>query len=154
MACAGDLKSWIGRRPLHSIVIDTERNLIVAQTEQRSAYLGVARASQAWLYFCEGDWAAATTEGQSALQLWTRGSVYPFHWLVYWPLLAISLAHGRLADSISEARAMLGPDQQQLPVPLTDLLQAAIAAWDQQQPIAATVHLQQVLQLARTGGYL
>ena len=132
----------------------TERNLIVAQTEQRSAYLGMARASQAWLYFCAGDWAAAMTEGQSALHLWTHGNVYPFQWLVYWPLLAISLAHGRLADSISEARAMLGPDQQQLPVPLTDLLQAAIAAWDQQQPITATVHLQQVLQLARASGYL
>jgi tetratricopeptide (TPR) repeat protein len=132
----------------------TERNLIIAQTEQRSAYLGVARASQAWLYFCAGDWAAAITEGQSALQLWTHGNVYPFQWLVHWPLLAISLANGRLADSIYDARAMLGPDQQQLPVPLADLLQAAIAAWDQQQPTAATAHLQQALQLARASGYL
>jgi len=49
---------------------------------------------------------------------------------------------------------MLEPEQQQLPVPLADLLQAAIAAWDQQQPTTATAHLQQVLQLARASGYL
>ncbi len=132
----------------------TERNLIVAQTEQRSAYLGVARASQAWLYFCEGDWAATMTEGQSALQLWTHGNVYPFQWLVYWPLFAIALASGRLADTVGAARAMLGPDQQQLPQPLLDSLQAAIAAWEQQQPLATTTHLQQALQLARDGKYL
>ncbi|MCE7979778.1 MAG: hypothetical protein DYG89_01185 [Caldilinea sp. CFX5] len=130
-----------------------ERNRRVAALEQRPVYLGTTSANEAWLHWCAGAWEAAQQAGQAALTAW-QTMVYPMQWLARWPLLAVALQQTRWADAMEQAQAMLHPEQQQLPAPLTAALQSALAAWAAEQPAVAAHHLKAALNLAHAHGQL
>ena len=62
---------------------------------------------------------------------------YTIQWAARWPLVGVACAQDRLADAITHARAILGPLEQPLPDGLNALVEAAVQAWDADQPEAA-----------------
>ncbi len=130
-------------------------SLALATEWGMTEYIGMARASQAWLAWLAGDWTQAGIEGQAAVVLWQQAPLStPFQWTARWPLLALAQAQHRAAEAIDHAQAMLRPDQQRLPAALASHLDAAVAAWRQGQHAAAEGCLGQALELAQQLGYL
>ncbi len=130
-----------------------EQGLAAAIVEQNPTYIGVARASFAWLNYRAGDLDQAVRDGREAMDQW-RGLAYPLHWLALWPLLAIALGQGQVAEAIDAAQAMLDPVQQRLPETLETALEQAIQAWDDDYSDTAGEHLAQALDLAAEMGHM
>ena len=74
-------------------------------------------------------------------------------WVYLFPLLAVRLQAGELGEAVAAARHILDPSQQWLPDDLTSSLTQACAAWTEGNQPAATEHLTQALDLARTHAY-
>ena len=94
------------------------------------------------------------TLGNEALELWAS-TVVSYSWclLCLWPLLAVHLGAGRLAEAIDAGRQLLLPPQQRLPDELEVLLEAALTAWERAEPAPAGEKLAEALQLACSLGY-
>jgi DNA-binding SARP family transcriptional activator/tetratricopeptide (TPR) repeat protein len=80
------------------------------QTVGSPFYMAATQANTAWLHYRNGQFPSAQEEAQAALSTWDN-SPYPFQWLAYWILLAITLEQEALPDAIKAARAMLDPSQ-------------------------------------------
>ena len=111
-------------------------------------YVGAALAMKAW-----GAWEKrlpkdAERLGQEALDQWERSAFYPVHWPCLWPLIAVRLADGRLAEAIEAARAMMAPRLQRIPK-IEPTLLAALAAWDECKLDEAAAKLAEAVELAR-----
>ena len=130
-----------------------EQGLEAATTEQNPLYIGVAKANLAWLSFCHGNVDEVLREGSVALEQW-RPFPYPLEWLARWPLLAVVLGQGRIADAVGHARAMLDPAQQRLPDAVTAILEKAVQAREGEEPGSAEQYLRQSIALAGEMGYL
>jgi len=74
-------------------------------------------------------------------------------WVYLWPLLAVHLAAGRLADAAAAAAELLHPGQQRLPESLESALRAAVRAWHQNEPEPAAAALAEALAQARALRY-
>jgi tetratricopeptide (TPR) repeat protein len=131
----------------------TERCLEVAREGRRTVYIGAAEANLSWMAYRAGDTDAAQRHGQAAMAEW-QPLQYPFHWLAGWPLLAVALDQGRIAEAVGQGQAMLEPVQQRLPDALTATLEEAIAAWEGGQAAPAREHLAEAVRLAQERGYL
>ncbi|MCP3144107.1 serine/threonine-protein kinase [Pyxidicoccus xibeiensis] len=130
----------------------TARSLEMASTAKMADYVGAAHANRAWVALREGDLPAAHAAGTEALRLWQPLSlVYPFQWLAHWPLLAVALEAGQVAEALEHARAMLASNQQRLPDALTAPLAAALASGDGE---GARAPLRQASEAARELCYL
>jgi eukaryotic-like serine/threonine-protein kinase len=124
-------------------------------TTQRSEDRGVINANMAWIAWHEGNLASVEAYSLAALTDWQQTSlVYPFHWMALWPLIAVTLAQGRILESIGHAYALLVPDQQSLPDALMDAVNQAIQAREDDQLEHAYKHLQHALAVAQEMGYL
>ncbi len=126
--------------------VDAVRELLpqcrtIAENEANPLYLGVADANQAWLAYCAGDIDQAAEDAHRALTRW-RELTFPFHWLACWPYLAVALETGDLGTTADQAKAMLAPEQQQLPDAVETALQRAV-----NKPTRA--NFRQALTLAR-----
>jgi hypothetical protein len=80
--------------------------------------------------------------------------LFPFQWASLLPLIGVALAEARHADAVTYARLLVSPTLQRLPDALTTVLEAAVQAWDADQPEAAHSRLQQAIALATELGYL
>jgi len=130
-------------------------SLALATERQMFEYIGMAKASNAWLAWREGSWAEAEVNGEAAVQMWQQAPLStPFQWTARWPLLAVALAQNRVSDAMDDAQALLQPEQQRLPPGLTAQLEQAVAAWQQGDNAAAGVRLNQALELAQQLGFL
>jgi len=69
-----------------------------------------------------------------------------------WPLAAVHLETGHLAEAVAATRRLR--DHTQFPDGLEAALTAAFQAWDQDQPDQASIHLTAALDRARALGYL
>jgi hypothetical protein len=107
----------------------------------------------AWLRWREGDQAEAQKQGQAGLEAFA-GAGEPFEWLALWPLIGVAAAQQQLAPAMQYMRRLLAPEQQRLPDALTNLLEAAIQAWDSNLPETARSDLQRAVGLAQEMGYL
>ena len=97
-------------------------------------YVAVAKATLAWLAWQEDRLADVVRLGEEALQLWGTTIVsYSWYWPCLWPMIAVRLRSGQIAEAIDAARQLLAPPQQRLPDDLESLLQEAGAAWDQNE---------------------
>jgi DNA-binding SARP family transcriptional activator len=131
------------------------RSLALATARQMFEYIGMAKAGLTWLAWQEGNEPMAEAYGEAAVEMWQQAPLStPFQWTARWPLLAVGLAQNRLADAMGHAQAVLQPEQQRLPSPLTMQLEQAVAAWQQGDSAAAGAHLRQALELARKLGFL
>lgn len=101
-------------------------------------YVAAAKATQAWVAWQEDRPGDVVTLATEALELWGTTVVsYSWYWLCLWPLIAVHLAGGQLARAVEAGRQLLLPPQQRLPDKLEALVQEAIAAWQDQSPLAA-----------------
>jgi tetratricopeptide (TPR) repeat protein len=117
-------------------------------------YVAAAKATLAWLAWQEDRFEDVVTLGEEALQLWGTTIVsYSWYWPCLWPMIAVRLRSGQIAEAIDASRQLLAPPQQRLPDDLESLLQKAGAAWDQNEDRVASDKLAEALQLAVTLGY-
>ena len=117
-------------------------------------YVAAAKATLAWLAWQEDRFEDVVTLGEEALQLWGTTIVsYSWYWPCLWPMIAVRLRSGQIAEAIDAGRQLLAPPQQRLPDDLESLLQEAGAAWDQNENRVASDKLAEALQLAVTLGY-
>lgn len=118
-------------------------------------YIGMAKANLAWVAQHEGKLSEAQEIGQAAyalLQQVPQGQMFP--WVILWPLIGMRLAQNQIAEAIEWARALFTPTGQPVPDTLAVVLEAAIQAWEEDQPEIAPAHLNQAAELARETGYL
>jgi len=54
---------------------------------------------------------------------------YSSYWICLWPLIAVRLKAGLLAEAVFASRKLLVPPQQRLPDELESLVESAGAAW-------------------------
>jgi class 3 adenylate cyclase/tetratricopeptide (TPR) repeat protein len=117
-------------------------------------YVAAAKATLAWLAWQEDRSEDVVRLGEEALQLWGTTIVsYSWYWPCLWPMIAVRLRSGQIAEAIDAGRQLLAPPQQRLPHDLESLLQEAGAAWDQNENRVASDKLAEALQLAVTLGY-
>ena len=69
-------------------------------------------------------------------------------WAYLFPLMAVRLGEGKVAEAVEAGLQMLEPSQQHLPDELDSLLESAGAAWASEQPEVAAAKLRQALELA------
>jgi adenylate cyclase len=93
---------------------------------------------------------AAEIEQQS---LKTLSSGARYRWVYLFPLIAVHLSAGALAEAVTAARRVLDPSQQLLPADLTAALTEACTAWDAAAPAATRRHLAAALERARAHAY-
>jgi hypothetical protein len=113
-------------------------------------YVAAAKATQAWVAWQSGPPADVVTLAAEALELWETNVVsYSWYWLCLWPLIAVRLARGQLAEALEAGRQLLVPPQQRLPDELESMVQSAIAAWDNTERDLAGQRLGEALVLAQ-----
>lgn len=131
------------------------RTLEVATAAQMPEQVAAAQANQAWVAWREGNLMDVETLGQAALRLWRRSQwVYAFQWTALWPLLVTALEQDRVIEALDHARALVDPQQQQLPRPLESILEEAIEAGNEGQLEATGAKLQRAVELALEQGFL
>jgi tetratricopeptide (TPR) repeat protein len=140
-------------------VLDTRRasseSLEATTAAQLPTYAAMANANLAWVAWREQRHADAQKLGHAALDLWReRTFAYPFQWAARWPLLAIALAQGQIAEAVEHGRALLDPQQQRLPDALLAPLESALAAWERGEVGLARSELGRSIELARELGDL
>jgi eukaryotic-like serine/threonine-protein kinase len=102
----------------------------LAREREMLEYVGAAIANLAWVALVIGDIDEALGAAEEALSCWEAQPrhVFPFHWLARLPLLAARVQRAQIDEAIEEARALLHPRQQRLPLRLTTALGAAVDA--------------------------
>jgi tetratricopeptide (TPR) repeat protein len=113
-------------------------------------YVAAGKASQAWVAWRDELFEDVVTLANEALELWGTTVVsYSWYWLCLWPLIAVRLASGQVAEAIEAGRQLLETPQQRLPDELEAMLQAAIAAWDNGEAQLARGTLSEAVELAQ-----
>ncbi len=72
-----------------------------------------------------------------------------FNWVFLWPVVALQLQAGNVAEAIDAGRQMLELSQQRFEDELESTLESACEAWDRGDPKAARVTLKKALMLSR-----
>ncbi len=123
------------------------------QTVGSPFYMAASQANTAWLHYRNGQFPSAQEEAQAALSTWDN-SPYPFQWLAYWIVLAITLEHETWPDAIDAARAMLDPSQQKLPEDVSAVLEMAVQTWESGDTVTIQQRIKQAVKTAHDYGYL
>ena len=117
-------------------------------------YIAAAKACLAWLAWQEERFEDVLALGEEALELWGTSIVsYAWYWLCLWPMIAVHLRAGQIAEAIDASHQLLAPPQQRFPDDLESLLEAAEAAWEENEPRVSGDKLAEALQLAVTLGF-
>jgi tetratricopeptide (TPR) repeat protein len=121
-----------------------------AQAASYPEYVAAAKATQAWVAWQGGRPEDVVTLAAEALKLWETTVVsYSWYWLCLWPLIAVRLANGQVAEALEASRQLLVPPQQRLPDELESMVQNAIGAWDIHERDLAGQRLGEALELAQ-----
>ena len=112
--------------------------------------MAATKATQAWVAWREERFENVVTLANEALELWGTTVVsYSWYWLCLWPLIAVLLAGGQVAEAVESGRQLLASPQQRLPFELESMVQTAIAAWERGEPQLARGTLGEAVELAR-----
>ena len=109
-------------------------------------YVGSAKAYLAWLAWQDGHPKDVVALANEALKLWGTTAVATYS---LWPLIAVHLGAGQVAEAVAAGRQMLEPTQQRLSDELESMLGSACAAWDQEEPEVARAKMAEALELAK-----
>jgi len=144
------------RRARRTALVESHgrRSLEAAQESGIRVYVGTSQANLGWVDFHARRYPEAQERCRSALELW-RGidAAFPFFWMAVFPLLAMRLARGDLAELLGLVRSLLAPSQQRLPEELTAPLEDALAAGrGREERVRAA--LARAVKLAEETGYL
>ena len=112
--------------------------------------VGVAKACLAWLAWQDGRPEDVVVLANEAGELFRPpgGPVMIYKWLYIWPLVAVRLQEGRVAQAVSAARELLEPAQQRLPDELRSIVESACLSWDKGKADAARGSLALALEMA------
>ena len=128
---------------------------VLAEAEGMAApdYLAGAKACLAWLAWQDRhpDDVIKLAEEITTLTTGTLDAGLYYGPVHLWPLAAVHLEAGHLAEAVAATRRLR--DHMQFPAGLEAALTAASQAWDQDQPDLARDHLTAALDLARDLGY-
>ena len=120
-----------------------------AYAASRPQYAATAKASLAWMAWKTGRLGEVEALAEEALASWPDGSWQPFHWVCLWPLIAVRLDAGQVAEAVEAACQLLQAPQQRLPNELEAEVQAGIQTWERGDPERAREILAGALKLAR-----
>ena len=124
--------------------------IAAAEVANYPAYVAAAKATIAWAAWKDQNFEDVLPLATEALELWaTLAVTFEFKWTCLWPLLAVRLAAGQLAEAVDASRELLLPPQQRLPDELELVVEAAGAAWDRGEHDLAAGKLVDALELAR-----
>ena len=126
-----------------------------AETAGYPEYAAAAKATMAWVAWKEARFEDVVYLATEALELWSSTIVsYSWYWLCLWPLIAVHLSAGRVAEAVEVSRQLLVPPQQRLPDELSSLVQSAGTAWAVGGDSRLTMaKLSEALELAGRLGY-
>ena len=128
---------------------------VLAEAEGMAApdYLAGAKACLAWLAWQDRhpDDVIKLAEEITTLMTGTLDAGLYYGPVHLWPLAAVHLEAGHLAEAVAATRRLR--DHMQFPAGLEAALTAASQAWDQDQPEQARDHLAAALDQARDLGY-
>jgi tetratricopeptide (TPR) repeat protein len=131
------------------------RSQEAAAIGQMIEYISMAQANLAWAARREGKLLEARELGDAAWETMQKtAQAQMFAWVALWPLIGICLARNQLTEAVDYTRKLLVPVAQPQPDALAAPLQAAIQAWEQEQPEQAYAYLTQAAALAEPMGYL
>jgi len=113
--------------------------------------VGTAKACLAWLAWQDGRPQDVITLAGEALELWgsTSWRAYAISRVCIWPLIAVHLGVGQVAEAVAAGHQLLEPWQPRLTDELESLLGSACAAWDQDEPEVARAKMAEALELAK-----
>ncbi len=120
-----------------------------ANATSRPQYAAMAKASLVWLAWRTGHTAAVEPLARDALASWPATSWQPFHWICLWPLIAVRLAAGQVAEAVEAAGQLLPAPQQRLPDELEAAVQAGVEAWEREENDLARERLGVAVELAQ-----
>jgi class 3 adenylate cyclase len=128
--------------------------LVAAQAASYPMFVAATKATMAWLAWREERTEDVVAIANEALELWQGIAVpYAFTCLCLWPLLAVRLAAGQVAEAVDAGRKLLMPPQIRFPDELESLVQSALDRWDTGEHERAASELAEALQLAERLGY-
>jgi eukaryotic-like serine/threonine-protein kinase len=133
-------------------------SLQIAREARMPQYTGMARAQCAWLAWRVGNLAETKQQAQAAIADWgglgSAQTIVPFRWFALFPLMGVALQEEDIEQAAHCAKHMTTPPQQRLPDDLADLLERAVAAWEQGRSDVSNDLLQQAFQLAQELHYV
>jgi class 3 adenylate cyclase/DNA-binding SARP family transcriptional activator/tetratricopeptide (TPR) repeat protein len=121
-----------------------------------SEVAGIAQL-QAWATAClvwlawqdqEPSKVAVLAEGTEDLLRTAVGGFMFWKWVYLWPVVAMHLCEGKVAEAVAAGLQMLEPSQQRLPDELESLLEAAVTAWTSENADLAGRELARALEVA------
>ena len=137
------------RNDTSAVALLAPQAMDAAYMASRPQYAATAKATLAWMAWKTGSLEEVEALAHSALVLWPAGSWQPFHWVCLWPLIAVRLASGQVAEAVEAARQLLPAPQQRLPDELEDVVKQAIEAWEIGDAGGASRTLANALDLAQ-----
>jgi adenylate cyclase len=128
--------------------------LTLAQAAEDPRHLTLAKATMAWVAWRDGRPADVVAIANEALELWeATAASYPCKLLCLWPLIAVHLSAGQVAEAVDASRQLLMPPQIRFPDELESLVEWVGAAWDSGEHEQAAYKLAEALELAERLGY-
>jgi len=128
--------------------------LTLAQAAEDPRHLTLAKATMAWVAWRDGRPADVVAIANEALELWgTTAASYPCKLLCLWPLIAVHLSAGQVAEAVEASRQLLMPPQIRFPDELESLVEWVVAKWDSGEGDQAAHKLADALELAERLGY-
>jgi predicted ATPase len=108
------------------------------------------KACLAWLAWQEQEprKLAVLADGTAELLRTAAGGFAPWKWIYLWPVVAMHLNEGKVADAVAAGLQMLEPSQHQFPDELESLLESAVVAWTNEKPDVAGRELARALEVA------
>jgi hypothetical protein len=108
----------------------------------------------AWVAWRDGRPADVVAIANEALKMWeATAASYPCKLLCLWPLIAVHLSAGQVAEAVDASRQLLMPPQIRFPDELESLVESVVAAWDSGEHEQAAYRLAEALELAERLGY-
>ena len=91
---------------------------------------------------------AELADGTAELLRSAVGGFAPWKWIYLWPVVAMHLSEGKVAEAVAAGLQMLEPSQHQFPDELESLLESAVVAWTSEKPDVAGRDLARALEVA------
>jgi class 3 adenylate cyclase/tetratricopeptide (TPR) repeat protein len=117
-------------------------------------YVASAKAASSWLAWRDQRPDDALAMAGEALDIWATSVVsYSWYWICLWPLIAVRLERGLVAEAVAASRQLLEPPQQRLPDELEASLVTVGELWDAGRRELAAQELREALAQAEALGY-
>jgi hypothetical protein len=140
------------------LVDETLRRALQAEESAASSdipiYRAIAQSNLAWVAWRQENIAAAQDQAQRAFAVLQSFQNFGLLWLASWPLLGLAVKEGRFDDALMQAKLLVEPERQPLPTQLSEALRKALQADAVSDNKMVEMHLLEVCEISKSGGYL